>query len=104
MNIVFTILRNAPAFFALLPQIIALIGKIRQAFGSSKTQDAISAFAELVDRIAASDSASTDSRRANRRRFCRFMNRTRVAGQMPEYEVRDICDKHLIEPYAEDLS
>ena len=93
---------------AALPATVALIVKIRAAFGSEAVQAAIKAFGEYIDRIAppapTADSAENipaNPEKEKRRRFTRFMNRTRLAGQIPENEVRNICAKNLIQPYID---
>jgi len=111
LSLLWTVARNTPAFLRHLPATLILIGKIRAAFGSEAVQVAIKAFGEYIDRIAppAPTADSTGNTPANpgrekRRRFIRFMNRTRLAGQIPENEVRNICAKNLIQPYTEELA
>lgn len=107
-----TVIRYLQAIFATFPAAFALIGKIRAAFGSDKVREAIKALGEFIDRIAppapredgnpqTTDRSGEGGNSEKRRRFTRFMNRTRIAGKMAEYEVQDICAKHLIQPYAE---
>ena len=110
MKTVITIIRNLPMLLAALPTALAMISKIREAFGSDKVQEAITAFNEFIDKIAP-PSGTTDSRRqttaeANpkqekRRRFFRFMNRTRMACRLSDREVAVICERNLITPYTE---
>ena len=100
------IIRNLLAILAAVPSALAMIGKIREAFGSDKVQEAIKAFNEFIDKIAppAPTADSTGSTPANpekekRRRFFRFMNRTRMAGRISDREVAVICERNLIQPY-----
>ena len=104
------IIRYAQVALTALPTALALIRKIRAAFGSDKVQEAIKAFNEFIDKIAP-PSETADSRRQTteeinpekekRRRFFRFMNRTRMAGRISDREVAVICERNLIQPYAE---
>ena len=105
---IITAIRYLQVALAALPATFALIGKIRTAFGSDKVQEALKAFGEFIDRIApptptagSIDSTPAKPEREKRRRFTRFMNRTRLAGQVPENEVQNICAKNLIQPYIE---
>ena len=108
MKNVITIIQNVSMLLAALPNALALINKIRAAFGSDKVQEAIKAFNEFIDKITppVPTTDSTGSTPANpkhekRRRFLRFMNRTRLAGRIPEGEVWVICERNLIPTYKE---
>ena len=101
-----TIIQNLSMLLAALPNALALIGKVREAFGSDKVQEAIKAFNEFIDKISppAPTADSTGSIPANpekekRRRFFRFMNRTRMASRISDREVAVICERNLIQPY-----
>ena len=111
MKTFITIIRNLPMLLTAFPTAIAMINKIREAFGSDKVQEAIKAFCEFIDKIAP-PSEATDSRRqttaeANpkqerKRRFFRFMNRTRMACRISDREVAVICERNLITPYRDE--
>ena len=103
-----TIIQNLSMLLAAFPNALALINKIREAFGSDKVQEAIKAFGEFIDKISP-PSETADSRRQTaeevnpkhekRRRFFRFMSRTRMAGRISDREVAVICERNLIQPY-----
>jgi len=108
MRTTITIIRNLTMLLAALPSAFALIGRIREAFGSDKVQEAIKALNEFIDKIAppAPTADSTGNIPANperekRRRFFRFMNRTRLAGRISDGEVWVICERNRIQPYTE---
>ena len=103
-----TIIQNVSMLLAALPNALALINKIRAAFGSDKVQEAIKAFNEFIDKITppvpTTDSTGNipaNPKHEKRRRFLRFMNRTRLAGRIPEGEVLVICERNLIPTYKE---
>jgi uncharacterized membrane protein len=99
-------IRNVPALLVLIPQLLAIVGKIREAFGSDKVQEAIQAIAELFNSngiaLPAPTTDSTGSVPANpkqerRRRFAWFRNRTRAMGCASSEETRAICNAHNIQ-------
>jgi len=103
-----TAFRYVQTALVAIPALFALIVKIRAAFGSDKVQEALKAIGVLIDKIAppvptadSTGSTPTNPEREKRRRFTRFMNRTRLAGQVPDNEVQNICAKNLIQPYVE---
>jgi len=102
-----TIIQNLSMLFAALPTALALIGKVREAFGSDKVQEAIKAFGEFIDKIApptptadSTGSIPANPEKEKRRRFFRFMNRTRMAGHISDREVAVICERNLISIYT----
>ena len=111
MKTFITIIRNLPMLLAALPSALAMISKIREAFGSDKVQEAIKAFNEFIDKIAPpvskADSAGSvpvNPKKEQRRRFFRFMNRTRMACRLSDREVAVICERNLIQTYTEGTS
>ena len=101
MKTIITIIRT-------LPIALAMINKIRVAFGSDKVQEAIKAFNEFIDKISppaptadSGGSIPANPEKEKRRRFFRFMSRTRMAGRISDSEVAVICERNLIQPYAE---
>ena len=107
MRTTITIIRNVTMLLAALPSAFALIGRIREAFGSDKVQEAIKAFNEFIDKIApptptadSTGSIPANPEKEKRRRFFRLMNRTRVAGRISDREVAVICERNLISIYT----
>ena len=104
-----TVFRYLQAILVAFPATVTLIVKIRAAFGSDKVQEALKAIGEFIDKMAppapttdSIDNTPVNPEKEKRRRFTRFINRTRLAGQVPENEVRNICAKNLIQPYTEE--
>ena len=88
-----------------LPSALSLLTKIRAVFGSESVQDVVRAWGEFIDKDAppapTTESTGTlpaDLKREQRRRFFRFMDRTKVAGCMTDGEVRIACTAHKITP------
>jgi len=108
LSVLWMIMRNTPTVIRTFPALIALLWKLREAFGSEAVQAAIKAFGEYIDRIAppapTADSAGSvpaNLKREKRIRLIRFMNRIQLAGQIPENEVRELCAQNLIRPYVD---
>jgi hypothetical protein len=104
LTIIISVLRNAPAVLAALPSALALINKIRAAFGSDKVQEALKALGEFLDKTAppapATDSAGSKPaciEEEKRRRWFRFRNRTTVAGTITDNDAWEFCAKHHIQ-------
>ena len=102
MKTLFFIVRNLPTLLIALPQVFALIGKIREAFGSEKVQEAIKAFNDLIGNppVPATDSAGNkpvDIKEEKRRRWFRFRNRTTVAKTITDNDAWEFCAKHHIQ-------
>ena len=94
-----------------LPSALSLLTKIRAVFGSESVQEVLKAWSEFIDKVAppapAADGAGTlpdESKREQRRRFFRFMDRTKAAGCMTDGEVRIACTAHHLQPYHEERS
>ena len=94
-----------------LPTILPLVAKLREAFGSEQVQAVFKAWSEFIDRVAppapTADSAGeipANREREKRWRFTRFMNRTRIAGQITDNEVQNICDAKHIKPYNAEVT
>jgi len=87
--------------FATLPAALALIGKIRAAFGSDKVQEAVKALNEFLDKIAppapSVDTTPAIPEKEKRRRLFRFGNRLKVAGAITDNEAQEFCAQHNIE-------
>jgi len=106
MKTTIKIIRYVQVALTALPTALALISKIRAAFGSDKVQEAIKAFNEFIDKIAppvpttdSTGSIPANPEKEKRRRFFRFMNRTRMASRISDREVAVICERNLIQPY-----
>ena len=83
-----------------LPAVIAFIGKLREAFGSEKVQEAIQALNDFIGKIAppapTTDSTGTisaNTEKEKQRRFGRLINRTRLAGRVTDREIQTICQQ-----------
>jgi hypothetical protein len=108
MKTIIKIIQFVQMALAAFPAALALINKIRAAFGSDKVQEAIQAFNEFLDRVAPSvptadstDYIPAEPEGEQRRRFFRFMNRTQMAGRISDREVGIICERNLIPSYTE---
>ena len=112
LPLLWTVIRSSPkavSYVSLilyyLPSVLALFTKIRAVFGSESVQEVIKAWGELIDKVAppapTADSTGTipaDLKREQRRRFFRFMDRTKVAGTMTDGEVQVACTALKITP------
>ena len=107
MNIttMITVIRFLKAALVALPTALALISKIRAAFGSDKVQEAIKTLGEFIDKIAppVPTTDSTGNTPANpekekRRRLFRFGSRLKVAGMITDNDVQEYCVQHHITP------
>jgi hypothetical protein len=102
MKTLLFIIRNLPTLLVALPQVFALIGKIREAFGSEKVQEAIKAFNELIGNppVPATDGAGSNPaniKEEKRRRWFRFRNRATVAGTITDNEAWEFCAQRHIQ-------
>ena len=111
VSVLWMCLRHSPTALYYLPTVLPVILKFREAFGSDKVQEAFKALGEFVSKIAppapTADSTGTipaNTERERRWRFTRFMNRTRLAGDITDNEVRNICAAHLIKPYESEVA
>jgi len=102
------IIRSLMTIIAAMPSTLAMLGKLRAAFGNDNVQEAIKALGEFIDKISppaptadSTGSIPANPKREQQRRFFRFMNRTRLAGQIGEGEVQVICERNFITPYTE---
>ena len=97
-----TVIRYVKAALVALPTALALINKIRAAFGNDKVQEAVKALNEFLDKIAP-PSPSVDSipaipEKEKRRRLFRFGNRLKIAGTISDNEAQEFCAQHNLEP------
>jgi hypothetical protein len=102
---IFTVIRYLQVAFVALPTALALINKIRSAFGSDKVQEALKAFNEFLDKICppvpSADTTGTTPvipEKEKRRRLFRFGNRLKVAGTITDIEAQEFCAQHNIQP------
>jgi hypothetical protein len=95
---IITVIRYLRAALVALPTALALISKIRAAFGNEKVQDVIKAFSAFIDKIAppdpSADSTPVPPEREKRRRFLRLGNRLNIAGTIADNEVQEYCVQH----------
>jgi hypothetical protein len=115
---IFAVFRYLQSALVAMPTTLALIHKIRAAFGNEKVQEAIKALGEFIDKIAppappapTAESAGKEStggrgqqhspvnpEKEKRRRLFRFGNRLKVAGMITDNEVQEYCAQHHIQP------
>jgi hypothetical protein len=86
-----------------LPMILALIGKIREAFDSQKVSEVLGTLQELITKIAppAPTADSTGETPANleaekQKRWLRFRDRIKVAKTINDKETYDFCSTHYL--------
>jgi hypothetical protein len=107
MNIttIMTVIRYLKAALVALPTALALIGKIRAAFGSEKVQEVMKALGEFIDKIApptptteSTGSTPVNPEKEKRRRLFRLGHRLNVAGTITDNEAQEYCAQHNIQP------
>ena len=114
MQIIFTILssvwmlvRNTPTAIRYLPKILALIGKIKEAFPADKVKEVFNMFIDMINN-AASDTPQHDNtgnsigdteEEKQRRRFGRLRNRMDVASNITDSEAQEFCALHRIQHF-----
>ena len=102
-----TVIRYLWAALAAVPTALALIGKIRAAFGNEQVKEVIKAFGEFIDKIAlpaptakeptgerGTQHAPAIPEQEKRRRLFRFWNRIKVAESLTDAEAHELCARH----------
>jgi len=97
-----TLIRNVPVAIRYLPQIIALIGKIKEAFQADKVQEVFRMVTDLINSVAPTtkqqdntgNSIGDTEEDKSRRRFIRFRNRMIVADNLTDKEAEEFCAQH----------
>ena len=106
MRNIFQIISNIPALLALLPRVMALIGKARELYGSDKMQGFLQAVNDLMsgdnaappDRtIDGNSTVPVNPKEEQTRRFRLFQNRTRLFRRVPEADLPHMCALYKIE-------
>ena len=99
LSLLLTVARCTPAILRHLPAALALIGKIRDAFGSAAVQEFLKALHAFIDQMSPPTptvNGGDNPKQEQRRRLFRFRNRLEVAGILTDTEAQELCALHSI--------